>query len=182
MQIENGKLIFEVTKCTLCSGTGKIKHGIFCINENKKQRGKPCKVCGSKNKRDHKIVTYKIVNCNYCNGTGKKMENRFSHIADHLVEPIIAMINFTFRNPEIDEIDLDQSFISSCYRGKNSFAGGQDYIDHRKSSAKLILEKVLKSVRGGYTHQALNYIDSENNILTKVSYWGYYGGYTAQWI
>lgn len=181
MKIENGKLVFEVVKCTMCESTGKARRGIHCANYNKKQRGKPCEICGSKNKWDHKIVDHEIVDCMFCNGKGEKMEDRFSHIAKDLVEPIIGMINFSFRSPDNRNISLDQRFISACYSKRNSFAGSQDYLDHTLSSPVLILDKVLKQVRRGYTHQALNYIDAENNILTEIHYWGYNGGFTAAW-
>ncbi len=181
MKIKNNKIVFEVVTCWDCSGRKQVLRGIHCKNYRKNQRGRPCEYCGSKNKHDHKIVDRIMIECYTCKGTGSRLENKFDNISKSLIEPIISLTTFTFKSPDMQKIDPDARFIATMYTGVNSFSGSQDYNDHRKSSPELILEKVLKQVREGYTHQVLNYIDSENNLKLNIHYWGYYGGYTAQW-
>ena len=118
----------------------------------------------------------------FCNGNGNAQEDKFTRLPKHLIETIIDLTTFSFREPDSRNISLDARFISACYSGGNSFAGSQDYIDHTKSPAELLLDKVLKQVRGGYIHQALNYIDAKNNLKLDVHYWGYTGGWTAEWV
>lgn len=181
MRIENNKLVFEVVTCSMCKD-GKATRGVHCKNYGKAMRGRPCEICGSRNKHNHKIVSQETVDCMFCDGQGKKLEDRFDRLPDHLVDPLIELITFTFRTPDMRAISLDNRFITACYTPGNSFSGCQDYVDHRNSPADLILDKVLKQVRGGYTHQALNYIDGENNLKLDVQYWGFNGGYTAEWM
>lgn len=179
MRIENGKLIFERVKCTMCEN-GKTERGVFCKNYDKPMYGRACE-CGSKNKFEHKIVSKKIVDCSYCGGTGRELEDRFSTLPEYLIDPIIEKISFVFKSADLEDIDLDTRFLGESYAGKESFAGAQDYIDHRKSDASLILNKVLTQARESRS-QALNYIDSKNNLILTVSYWGYNGGWTSEWI
>lgn len=179
MKIENGKLIFERVKCTMCE-TGKTERGVFCADYNKPMYGRTC-ACGSKNKFSHKIVKKEIVDCSYCGGTGRELEDRFSSLPEYLIEPIIEKMTFIFKSADLENIDLDARFLVECYSGENSFAGAQDYIDHRKSDADLILKKVLTQARESQS-QALNYIDSKNNLLLTVHYWGYNGGWTSKWV
>lgn len=179
MRIEKNKLIFEKVPCNMCEATGKTQRGIYCKFHNKPMYGKTC-ACGSRNKFSHKIVSYEIVECMFCNGTGTAQEDKFTRLPTQLIDTLIEKITFSFRAPDIQNIPLDSRFIADCY-SSNSFAGSQDYIDHTKSSSDLLLAKVLKQVRGGYIHQALNYIDSKNNLLLDIQFWGYNGGWTAKW-
>ena len=179
MRIENGKLIFERVPCTMCEN-GKTLRGIFCDDYDKPMYGRACR-CGSKNKFDHKIVRKELVDCSYCGGTHSEQEDRFTNLPANLLEPILEKMTFVSKDAEQEDIDLDTRFLADCYSRKNSFAGAQDYIDHRKSSADLILKKVMTQVRENTPAQALNWIDSKNNLLLTVIFWGFNGGWTAEW-
>ena len=180
MRIENNKLVFEIVKCDMCEATGKTKRGVHCKNYDRKQRNKPCEICGSRSRYDHKIVSHEIVDCYFCK-KGFRQEDKFSNIPAHVKNEIIELTTFTFLSPDMRKISLDARFISACYSGKNTFAGSQDYINHTKSNPDLILAKVLKQVKNSSGMQALNYIDAENNLILDVHYFGFDGGWTADW-
>lgn len=178
MVIKENKLIFEKVPCEMCEATGKMQRGIYCKFQNKPMFGRACS-CGSRNKFSHKIVSHETVECIFCD-SGIAQEDKFTKLPSKLIETLLEKITFKFRAPDRRNISLDSRFVSDCYSSQ-SFAGSQDYIDHTKSSSNLLLEKVLKQVRGGYILQALNYIDSKNNLLLDIQYWGYNGGWTAKW-
>jgi hypothetical protein len=181
MKIQNGKLVYEVVKCNMCNaGPGKAKRGVHCKNFDRKQRGKPCEICGSKSRYDHKIVSHEIVDCYFCK-QGFRQEDKFSNIPDDVKNEIIELTTFTFQTPDMRKISMDARFLIDCYSGKNSFAGSQDYTNHTKSDPELILAKVLKQVRNSSGMQALNYITDDNNLILDVNYFGFDGGWTANW-
>lgn len=179
MRIENGKIIFEVVECWDCKGTGKSTRYKACFNDGKKMKNRACIFCGSRNQHGHKYSTAPhYVICNICGGKGKRQEDRFDNIKPEMMDWMLLNLNFHFKGNLPQDINLDTKFILDCYSGSNSFAGSQDYIDHRQDSAEIVLALVRKNAKDRLL-QALNYIDTDNNLITDIIYYGYRGGYTA---
>ncbi len=183
MRIENGKIMFEVVECWDCKGSGKSARYAPCVNNGKKMKGRACIYCGSRNKYDHKhSTTPHYVTCTTCGGKGQRQEDRFDRITFEMMTWMLSNLNFIFKGNLPQDVDLDMKFISDCYSGHNSFAGAQDYIDHRRDNAETILALVKKDANKWHLLQALNYIDKENNLITDIVYYGYRGGYEAEFV
>jgi len=182
MRIENGKIVFEVVECWDCKGSGKSARYSPCVNNWKKMKGKTC-ICGSRNRHDHKHATVPhYVTCTICGGKGQRQEDRFDRITPEMMDYMLFNLNFIFRGNLPQDIDLDMKFALDCYSGGNSFAGCQDYIDHREDSAETVLELIKKDANKWHLLQALNYIDTDNNLITDIVYYGYRGGYEAEFV
>lgn len=182
MRIQNGKIIFEVVECWDCTGTGQSARYAPCVNNNKKMKGKKCIYCGSRNKYGHKystIPTY--VPCTICAGTGKRQEDKCDGITPEIMEYLLTHLNFIFKGNLKQEVDLDKQFVYEIYSGVNSFAGSQDYVDHRNDNAETLLAMIKQNAKGRLL-QALNYIDKDNNIIKDILYYGYRGGYSADFM
>ncbi len=181
MRIENNKIVFEVVECWHCKGTGRSARYNPCVNNWKKMYGKTC-VCGSRNQHDHKHDTVPhYITCPICNGAGTRLENRFDSITQEMMDWMLLNLNFHFKGNLQQEINLDNKFLLDCYIGSNSFSGSQDYIDHRQDNADAVLELVKKGAKTRLL-QALNYIDADNNLITDIVYYGYRGGYSADFV
>lgn len=181
MRIENGKIVFEVVECWDCKGTGRSARYAPCVNNWKKMYGKTC-VCGSRNQHDHKHdTTPHYVTCTICNGVGTRLENRFDSITQEMMDWMLVNLNFHFKGNLQQDINPDIKFLIDCYSGINSFSGSQDYIDHRQDTAEVVLELVKKGAKTRLL-QALNYIDADNNLITDIVYYGYRGGYSADFL
>jgi len=81
---ENGKLVFELAKCTRCDGTRVMVRSRTCPLYGKPQRGKPCPHCGATTKSHH-WINDGTVTCHMCEGTGMKMEDGYSYTTDEVV-------------------------------------------------------------------------------------------------
>ncbi len=182
MRIENDKIVFEIVECWDCKGTGKSARYAPCVNNGKKMKGRKCIYCGSRNQHDHKHDTVPhYITCTVCNGVGTRLENRFDSITQEIMDWMLLNLNFHFKGNLQQDVNLDNKFILDCYSGVNSFSGSQDYIDHRQDNVDAVLELVKKGAKTRLL-QALNYIDTDNNLITDIVYYGYCGGYEASFV
>lgn len=182
----NGKyfLRYEKVKCWVCEGTGKVERGISCPKWNQPTNRKPCKHCGGIGKRNHKQLGTKIVDCWHCEN-GIYQEDRFDFVNESFLKQYVQLVNFHFKGNKKEEYTdgkLDIEFALKCYVGHNSFAGYQDYRDHRNDSESDLLNLIIKD---GIKRrlQALNYCDKETGELNlDIVFLGYHGGIEANWI
>lgn len=179
MKIENGKIVFESVQCWNCDGTGQDKYFKPCINDKRKTYNKKCSYCGGKGVYGHKysdIPYYKP--CHICNATGYKMEDKMSTINQECLDYIVDNMTYIFKG-ELNGTDMDNHFIKCCF--VNVFAGCDDYNDHRLDTKENLLPIIKKSARDRHL-QVLNYIAPNGEIVKEVVYYGYRGGYSADFV
>lgn len=183
MQIKDNKLVFEIVTCWKCKGSGQAKKGVWCPNYGKKMRNKKCPHCGSRSQSNHGMIGETLGECFFCEGTGKIQEDEYTTIPAELMPGLMEQIEFIFVPPDKKVVDLDKRFVQDIFCGRNSFAGAQDYTDHRTTPKEVLFEKIREQAFSpSGPMQALNYIQKDHTIKTPVYYWGYYGGWKADWI
>lgn len=81
---ETRKIEFGKRHCWQCDGTGEYKKFSSCSKYGRpvnKFAGRVCPECGSKNKHSHSVrMSFEIVECHRCNGTGQEQMNLFSSL------------------------------------------------------------------------------------------------------
>lgn len=163
MKLINGKIEFELATCFLCDGKGITKRGIWCPNNNKVVGvGKKCPHCGSKNKRDHKILTWEDEQCYCCDGTGKKMEDKYSNLS----EEILAQIPLRF------QFGGGMSAFESYYGGKGLAGGctdyGRTYDIYQKGGESAVIEHVKSDINHS-CHQVLFYLNNDGKLCDAIT-------------
>lgn len=159
MKIENGKVIFEVIPCDVCSGTGKQKERVVCPNNNKPHmasKRKPCTICGNVSRWNHKAIeTGKIIDCWHCSGKGIYQEKSTDYCPENLFNN-----NTTFY--VIRQNEREMSWGEQHVGLMGSVFSCVDYGRNHTQSDEELIESVKDTIK---VEQASKFIDEENNVL-----------------
>lgn len=114
MKIENGMIVLETRKCSLCEGTGQKVERVPCPLYGKAMRGKACPHCGATRKDGHRYLeTGKMVPCDFCNGTGVKQED-MCDTADSIYHEMTFKVYRQDREATWNESHLGAGCVFSC--------------------------------------------------------------------
>jgi hypothetical protein len=135
MKIENGKLVFERTKCSGCSGTGTIQPRKRCPKYGHRMRGKPCPHCGSTRKDNHGYIEDgPRITCTKCDGSLLEDEDRFSYLPwATVIAAVPVVVQRSNRRASFNEEYIGYGIIQGC-------------VDYGKS-AKMTDEELIASVK-----------------------------------
>lgn len=149
MRIENGTLILETCKC-YCTD-GKTRVGIRCKNDGRKQRGKPCELCGSKSKNHN--MSYEYVTCSYCAGVGTRPETIYDYMPNSMWQSL---------NVVVKRLDAKLSPYERVLG-----AGVYSCVDYGRSWSTTD-DALIAEVRASTGHQACKIVTQEGRLLTTI--------------
>lgn len=155
MRLENGKMVYEMHPCISCDGKGQVNEILDCPNDRMKMRGQKCPHCGTTNCHHSFISTGKMRPCGYCDGAGKKMEDRCDSIPDEMWKALKFKVYRTNQHTTFNDAYLGFGSVWSC----------MDYGRHMEMTDDELIAKVRDE--GNYI-QAIKIINEDGTICDHI--------------
>ena len=151
MRFENGKVVFEIKSCIMCTQSpGKYHVRMMCPNDGIAQRGVPCVTCKATTKRHNYYSTGEVVACGTCNGATELLETR----TDYISKEQWQSLDFKVFRSNRRQLVIESIFGAGCY-------SCTDYGRHKDQSD----DELIANVKASMPPQACKVIDDANKVL-----------------
>lgn len=150
---QSGKLEMELINCLSCNGAGQREYNIICPANGRKQYGKPCEVCNSRQQRHNYYKTSKEF-CKLCQGKGKVREDIYNTLPNEIYTNLIFSVKRDSQPMTFNEAYIGHKTIFTCV----------DYGAAWKSSD----EAIIKDVKNHKFHQASKFADDSGYLRQNV--------------